>query len=267
MGKFTNKNVCVLAFIWTLSLIFPLIWAGYIPFIDLNKILSARDGAKIRFYDVYFNGDFDSVPVTLFSGPRMVVDDIDLTLKFRLVGYTDYANIFQTAPFNEGARLEVDRSSQGDIKLALIYALNNETKTFIVDSEIQMNKEYVYQLKTHNNRIYVYLNNKLAATGIFNTMPFSEFILGNGMGGTRPFVGQIYLDHCFVSKVSVGKWLLRLFKSRTAYIAYGAFILLVIFLVSFLLFYFVYYEGMVDKDNNHSLHSKGDIEKRWECKL
>ena len=268
MLKFTTSKIYVLAIIWTLSLLFPLIWAGYIPIIDLKKFLSARDGARIRFFDINYIGDSGSIPVTVFPGPRMVIDDIDLTLEFRIVRYTLYANIFQTAPFNEGARLEVYRSPQGKIKLALIYALNNETKVLLVDGEVQINKGYVFQLKTHNtNRMYAYLNNKPAGMGNFNSMVFSEFILGNGLDGTRPFVGQIYLDHCFVSKVSIGKWFLRLFKSRTAYLAYGIFVLFVFLSVSLLLFYFVYYEGMLDKDKEHLLHSSGDAEKRGKCKL
>lgn len=267
MGKFTNKNVCVLAFIWTLSLIFPLIWAGYIPFIDLNKILSARDGARIRFFDINYIGNSDSMPVTVFPGPRMVIDDIDLALRFRMFRYTEYANIFQTAPFNEGARLEVYRSPQKDIRLALIYRLNNKTEVIRFGSNIQIEKEYVYQIKNRNNRIYVYLNDKLEGTGEFNSIDFSEFNLGNGMAGTMPFVGQIYLDHCFVSKVSIGKWFLRLFKSETAYLACGIILLFVFLSVSLLLFYFIYYEGISDKDKKYFLQSNADAEKRGKYKL
>jgi len=140
MLKLTTSKVYVLAFIWTLSLLFPLILAGYIPIIDLKKFLSARDGARIRFFDINYIGDSDSMPVTVFPGPRMVIDDIDLTLKFRIVRYTEYANIFQTAPFNDGARLELYRSSQGNIKLGLIYPLKNETKGLTLDGEVQENK-------------------------------------------------------------------------------------------------------------------------------
>jgi hypothetical protein len=249
MVKFTISKIYVLGFIWTLSLLFPLILAGYIPIIDLKKILSAFDGASIRFSDINYIGDSDSMPVTVFPGPRMVIDDIDLTLKFRIDRYSDYANIFQTAPFNDGARLELYSSHRGDIKLGLFYPMNNETKLLLLDDEVQINKEYLFQLKAHNNKIYVYLNDKLAGMGNLNSIPFSEFILGNAMVDTKPFVGQIYLDKCFVYKVSIGKWFLKLFRSRTAYLAYGIFVLLVILSVSLLIFYFVYYEGMSDKDN------------------
>jgi hypothetical protein len=266
MGKFTNRKIYVLALIWTLSLLFPLIGAGYIPFIDVKKIFPS-DGARIEFFDINYIGDSDSMPVSVFPGPRMVVDNIDLVLKFVISNYMDNSNLFQSAPFNDGARLELYLSPHRNIKMALIYAVNNETKVILIDGELQINTQYAFRLKTHNNRIYVYLNNKLSGTGNFNSLEFSDFILGNAMAGTSPFVGQIYLDHCFVSKVSVGKWFLGLLRSRTAYLAYGIFFLVVILSVSLLIFYFVYYDGMADNDKEYFLHSSADAEKRRKYSL
>jgi hypothetical protein len=250
MLKFTAPKVCVLAFIWTLCLLFPLIGGGYIPFFDLKNILPSHDGGKIKFSDINYIGDSDSMPVTVFAGPRMVIDEIDLKLRFRLFGYNNYPTVFQTAPFNDGARLELYRSSQGGFRLALIYSFKNETKALRLNGEVKMNAEYVFQLKARKNKIYAFLDNESAVIGEFYNMTFSEFILGNGMGYTRPFVGEVYLDNCSVSKVTFGKWFLRIFRSRTAYFAYEIIFLFIFSSVSLLVFYYIYYEGISNIDNH-----------------
>jgi hypothetical protein len=260
MLKFTTSKVCVLAFLWTLCLLFPLIWAGYIPFLDLKYLKPSGDEGKIRFSDMNYIGDSDSMPVTVFAGPRMVIDDFDLKLRFRMFAYKDYSNLFQTAPFNDGARLELYRSRQGGFKLAIIYPFKNETKGLSLNGEVKMNTEYVFQLTARKNKIYAFFDNESAVIGDFYNMPFSEFILGNGMGYTRPFVGEVYLDNCSVSKVTFGKWFLRILRSKTAYFAYGISYFLIFSSVSLLLFYFVYYEGISDRDNY--FQAGPDMEKR-----
>lgn len=263
MTKYTASNIFALGFIWTISIIFPLILGGYIPLLDLKEKIFPSADTRIKFSDISYGNDSTHIPVIVFSGPGMIVDDLDLKLKFRITDYSLYANIFQTAPFNEGTRLEVYSTPQGDIRLSLIYSFNNETKVFLLPDSLKINKDYAFQLKSHGaNKLYVYWEDKLTGIINFDNILFSNFILGNAMGYTRPFQGPIYLDHCFVSEVSLGKWFLRFLKSRSAYLVFGPFILLIIILYSIRIFYYVYYASMESNEKEHLRQSHADTERK-----
>src|SRR5512143_1961534 len=107
--------------IWTLSLFLVSLCLGWLPLFSLVQKYFLNTGTDMVFGGKTYSSDTDAEPIVVLRGNRHISDYVDLKLRFRVKEFSEYANAFQTAPGNEGLRLELSSTPQGTIQSGVVY--------------------------------------------------------------------------------------------------------------------------------------------------
>jgi hypothetical protein len=136
--------------------------------------------------------------------------EVDIHFKMKVHSIGNYGNVFQTAPLNDGVRLEL--SSPSTIAAIVKRRDEQEPYGFILTDELKLNTEYRVRIHIdRNDRIRCYLNGAIAANTKYKDLgkieyTISEISVGSGFSKARVFDGEIsdfVLDYKLFSKKPV----------------------------------------------------------------
>jgi hypothetical protein len=135
----------------------------------------------------------ESTPINF--GAIKSADDayIKLTLRFRVDDTDGYPNLFQTAPFNYGMRLEVSGSTAAIIVPDSVLA-GDGLRVFVLTTRLKKGMWYTLNIEAFNaSHIRATLNGALmlneSVPGL--AMQTSQILVGGGFDSTRSFRGSI----------------------------------------------------------------------------
>ncbi len=252
MKQLNSSKVYILVFIWTLSIIAAVILSHLVP---ISTPLTPIE-KKSYSHHHYVGRNSLSEPIPVCHEKKRLIDNFAIGIRFRIFRYAEYANIFQTASFNEGIRLELFKASDQFMGLLLVLGNNEAGQPMAIkmNREIVVNKNYTLKILIDSwKNVKIYLDNELMQVSSMNAHPIlSDVVVGNGFDGKRPFWGEIDLDQMDVavsdyvynasSKGFISKVLNRL-HVKNYFDALGLLLFLVNFSVAFRLFYYVWYES------------------------
>jgi hypothetical protein len=243
-------KLCLLVFVWTLTLFGGIILFEIAPILTLQKpSLSTR----AVYRQVSYSGSRDNAePVVVYQGPRQLIGYTDLVVRFRLKEFTQWANMFQTSLGNNGIRMELFRKGKG-IGCALLVGTPRQRdgqhiQAVSVSENILKDRDYHLRVYIdYRQSLYVYLDQELVGTRDDVHPELSSFVLGNGFDGTRPFRGDIFLERLELSvhgntpeasTVDVAKrWSADWLRTGMAWLTVAIHLL-----ASLRLFYFIWYD-------------------------
>lgn len=192
----TLCKVCALLFLWTASLIACLLQAGLIPSVrERNKTLETRI-LKESVYRAH------GKPILLVQDTPKVIDEMDLRLEFSVAALKQWMNAFQTAPYNQGVRLEFYQApvNGGSVAASLVVrnAVLDSTAAFSIGDDLKLNRKYYLRLRMRHTKtgfpfLDVFLDEAFMGT-ITGIKPYmSSFVLGYGFDKDRQFSGNVVL--------------------------------------------------------------------------
>ena len=117
---------------------------------------------------------------------------IDIHIRMKVYSITEHNNVFQTAPANQGIRLELAKPST----LALVVGSSGPEglKGFILTRSLQLDRWYSVDITiTRDKRLKVSLDNRTVVDSPERNIDFivSDVAVGTGFSKTRPFDGVI----------------------------------------------------------------------------
>lgn len=166
-------------------------------FIILGSILSKYDVFSIYPEEYIFLEEHNHQLIKYDANKKENINKnsnkIFLKFKFEKKDNTKIQNIFQTDDHNFGIRLEIINNN-----LSLVVSNTADTddgyKIFLFNTKIYKNKNYEFKIHAlKNSGFHAQLNDELIKYYSYDTnFNLSNFILGNGFDGKRPFSGNIY---------------------------------------------------------------------------
>ena len=227
------KNINYKRYISTINVFLWLAFASLIFFI-INRAFLANDYTVTKHVK-YENINYDSssrdpslVQVKSYSEKDASdIKEINIRFKMRVAKIENYNNVFQTAPYNMGVRMELSPPS----KLSLCISDGTEAglKGFFI-SDIQVNKWYFVDISISKGKgIKVFVDNKIALNKKDSDINYaiSDIAIGTGFGKSRPFYGEI-TDFSIDYKLLKGGRLIKLF-----YILFSSIILMIVLYFTF----------------------------------
>jgi hypothetical protein len=126
------------------------------------------------------------------EGARSDLKSFDLSMYFNATSVGQFSNVFQTAPLNDGLRLELASPNT----LALIAGANNTDHylVYIITTAFSFNRWHRFTLRVDPQK---YLTANFDGQITVNAMDpevtyaISDVEIGTGFSHTRPFLGQI----------------------------------------------------------------------------
>ncbi len=171
-----------------IAFLFGLIILTSYPFSFLNK-LDVHSVQTIKGSN-YKSGE--NLPLQLGTPERPNLNYIYLSFKFKATDFSGHPNLFQTANYNQGIRLEI--SEAGSALLVPLKGSSAALKAMpiSIDQDGQRWHELVFELLNHN-----YINVTLDQIAVVSfkdpaiAADLSNIIVGGGFDSTRYFKGEI----------------------------------------------------------------------------
>ena len=187
-----NKNLCILIGFIVFSLLF--IYAKKLSFIPVYWRTKDHIQYDSRSYNPKINKPFDWSAGNNFLCKLSSKKSIKMSGSFEMYTLSDWQNLFQTAPVNEGLRLEINSAGKAGFVLGVLQRNNlAEFSGFPFPFIVQPKKAYDLEIKGTTDDIFeTKIDNQVLPTG-FLEVPFSvsRIKVGEGFSKERTFDGKI----------------------------------------------------------------------------
>ncbi len=120
------------------------------------------------------------------------IKELAIKFKMRVISIHNWNNIFQTAPYNKGVRMELSDPAG----LGLVVGDGTETglRGYKISGPLELNKWYSVSVNIDvDKRIKVFLNDELILDIVDEKIAYdiTSIAVGTGFSKTRPFFGEI----------------------------------------------------------------------------
>lgn len=187
-----KKNLFILLGLILFSLLF--IYAKELSFIPVYWGTKDHIQFDSKSYNTRINKPFSWMAGNHFLCQLSPKKSIKMAGSFEMYSLSDWQNLFQTAPVNEGLRLEINSAGKAGFVLGVLQRNNmTEFSGFPLPSPIQTKQAYDLEIKGSTDGIFeAKINNHVLPTG-FLEVPFSisEIKVGEGFSKERTFDGKI----------------------------------------------------------------------------
>ena len=199
---------------------------GYFAVCQVIKWLPFTEDKRVEYRDISYDSSHDPNPwqVKVKSEDPGEFDRAEIEISFQLLvdSIEDYDNVFQTAPWNEGIRLELAKPA----KLAFVIPEKRggpgSIRGFYLTQQLQFRKWYRVRLRINPEQRFQAWLNDFPAIDIQDAgwaYAVSEVALGTGFNRTRPFHGKIAdFTICYQTWKPEARFLLPLLFVRALFV-------------------------------------------------
>ncbi len=175
-----------------LTLFAAIFYFGIIICLISPWLISSHKKYSIQSFDSHSGENYKITHKEIKTGKSLLTRGLKINFRFKIYHIDGYDNLFQTAPYNSGIRMELSPPST----LALIADCGMPwgVRGFIVSDEIDTGRWYKVMITINKfNHLSVFLDGRSIVN---ETLPFlhyslSDIAAGTGFDGTRMFNGKI----------------------------------------------------------------------------
>lgn len=155
------------------------------------KLIKNVKYTNINFNNRSKNADMSAIK-EFYESTNAPIEEIDIDFKVKINSIYNWNNIFQTAAFNKGVRMELALPST----LGVVISDGTERGyvDYIITYSLRIKEWYSLRLNIDiNKRIKVFLNDNITVNVKDRRMNFliSDIAVGTGFSRSRPFDGEI----------------------------------------------------------------------------